>query len=273
MPPQDYNATLLSRTDVAAGLAIVRVALNKPDLKFEAGQYIVLGLKRSAPRVPEAAPEEPPASGPADPEKMILRAYSIASSSRPGEYLEFYLTMVASGELTPRLFALKPNDRLYVGPKATGLFTLDAVPPEFHVLLVGTGTGLAPYMSMLRSHSIAGTPRKYIVLHGARYASDLGYRMELEALARTYPNLRYMPVVSRPGENAGWTGLNGHLQNVLFSGVIERETGLDITPANFHVFLCGNPGMIEAAKARLLERGFVQAKGRNPGTIHIEEYW
>jgi ferredoxin--NADP+ reductase len=106
-----------------------------------------LGLKASAPRVAgtDDDPEGDPTSAGGD--TLIRRAYSIASSSRADEFLEFYLTLVTSGELTPRLFHLQANDRVYVGPKAVGVFTLDRTPGDRHVLLVGTGTGLAPYVS------------------------------------------------------------------------------------------------------------------------------
>jgi ferredoxin--NADP+ reductase len=67
--------------------------------------------------------------------------------------------------------------------------------------------------------------------------------------------------------------LSGYLQDVLLSGVVEKETGLGVSPEHFHVFLCGNPGMIEAAKERLIERGFVPDKGKVSGTLHTEEYW
>ena len=259
---------MVQRIEVAPGLIIVRVVPDVP-LSFEAGQYTVLGLKRSAPRLEESDEEE--MSG--GPDRMIRRAYSIASSSRVNEYAEFYVTFVASGELTPRLFQLGLKDRLFVGKKSTGLFTLNRVPHDRHVLLVGTGTGLAPYMSMLRSELVCGSSRRFVVLHGARYSWDLGYRTELESLARHCPNMSYFPAVSRPNEDPSWKGLCGYLQDVLFSGTVEKQTGLDISPEVFHVFLCGNPGMIEAAKARLVAGGFVPDQGRIPGSLHAEEYW
>ncbi|MFB3908687.1 MAG: ferredoxin--NADP reductase [Candidatus Eisenbacteria bacterium] len=268
MAHNEYNATVVQRVEVAPGLVILRVVPDHP-ITFEPGQYTVLGLKRSAPRVVESEVEEPQE----DPEKMIRRAMSIASSSKSGEYLEFYLTLVGSGELSPRLFNLRIKDRLYVGPKATGIFTLERVPAGHHALLVATGTGLAPYMSMLRSELVCGGARRFVVLHGARYSWDLGYRTELISLDRLCPNMTYIPAISRPQEDPTWKGRSGYLQDVLFSGVVEELTGLPLTPDTFHVFLCGNPGMIDAAKAGLITRGFACDKGREIGTIHMEEYW
>ena len=208
----------------------------------------------------------------ADPDRMIRRAYSIASESRADEYLEFYLTVVMSGELTPRLFNLKIKDRLYVGPKAVGVFTLAKAPGK-HILMIGTGTGLAPYMSMLRSELVCNGPRQFVVVHGARFSWDLGYRTELTGLARHCGNFHYVPVITRPQEDVTWKGRSGYLQNLIASGAIEEETGLELTPENFDIFLCGNPGMIETVIGWAEARGFVKDKGHDIGTLHTEEYW
>jgi len=268
-PADAYNATVSQRVEVAPGLIILRVVTDNPLFDFDAGQYTVLGMLPEAPRSMEAD-EEPGAVANG---KMIKRAYSIASSSKAGEYLEFYLTLVASGSLTPRLFALGINDRLHVGDKAVGLFTLSRVPSDQHVVFVGTGTGLAPYMSMLRSEMVCGGARKFVVLHGARYSWDLGYRPELRALARHCPNMTYIPVVSRPDQDPFWKGRSGYLQDVLLSDAIEEDAGLKLTPESCHIFLCGNPGMIEAAKKGLLDRGFTADHRGVVGNVHAEEYW
>ena len=264
-----YNATLVQRVEIAPGLVILRVVPDVLPFRFQAGQYTVLGCKHGEPRFPGADDEEPPT----DAGKMIRRAYSIASSSKADEYLEFYITLVPSGELTPRLLNLAVRDRLFLGTKATGLFTLDRVPRDKHVLMVGTGTGLAPYMSMLRSEMVCGGPRRFVILQGARFSWDLGYRTELTTLSRLCSNMTYLPVISRPQDDPTWRGLGGYLQDVLVSDVVPEKTGLEVGPENFHVFLCGNPAMIADATARLVARGFVPDKGRESGTLHTEEYW
>jgi ferredoxin--NADP+ reductase len=298
----EYNATVASRVEVAPGLIILRVVPDNLPFEFRSGQYVVLGLKASEPRVDEADPGSAAvpvsaaldpeavagtaesqaavaaqaaavATAAADPERMIRRAYSIASESRPDEFLEFYLTLVLSGDLTPRLFDLKIKDRLYVGPKAVGVFTLAKAAPDKHLLMIATGTGLAPYMSMLRTELVCGGPRKFVVVHGARHSWDLGYRTELTGLARHCPNFHYLPVITRPAEDVTWKGRTGYLQNVVASGAIDEATGLALTPANFHVFLCGNPAMIETVIAWAEARGFVRDRGHEVGTLHTEEYW
>ena len=307
----EYNATVASRVEVAPGLIIMRVVPDNLPFQFKSGQYVVLGLKASEPRIDEAEPEAPsvlptgavesirvgadfavaaviggtPESqaavdiqaaavvrAAADQDRMIRRAYSIASESRADEFLEFYLTVVMSGELTPRLFNLKIKDRLHVGPKAVGVFTLDKAPGK-HILMIGTGTGLAPYMSMLRSELECNGPRQFVVVHGARFSWDLGYRTELTGLARHCRNFHYIPVITRPQEDVTWRGRSGYLQNLIASTAIEEETGLALTPEHFDIFLCGNPGMIETVISWADARGFVRDKGHDIGTLHTEEYW
>ena len=85
--------------------------------------------------------------------------------------------------------------------------------------------------------------------------------------------MTYIPVVSRPQEDPTWKGLGGYLQDVMVSDTIRERTGLDVTPENFHIFLCGNPAMIAEATERMSARGFVPDKGRVSGSLHTEEYW
>lgn len=264
----DYNATVVSRTDLNPFLTILGIKTDQTGGVFKPGQYTTLGLKAREKRVEGSLPDPKQK----EPDQTVLRAYSIASANNSG-ILEFYLALVSHGELTPRLFALQPDDRLYVSPKVTGVFTLDIIEEKKHLLLMATGTGLAPFISMLRSNFDWSKGRKVVVMHGVRHSGDLGYKKELEALARQQPNFYYLPIVSQPNKDPEWKGLTGYLQEVLFEGEVAKQTGLKITPENFDAFLCGNPAMIEAAIAKFTSLGFVLAKGKIPGTIHIEEYW
>ena len=179
----------------------------------------------------------------------------------------------SDGPLTSRLQHIQPGDSIIVGHKPTGTLVIDYLLPGKRLYLLSTGTGLAPYMSMLRSVLVCGGSRRFVILQGARASWDLGYRTELETLDRLCSNVTYIPVVSRPGEDKTWKGLGGYLQDVLVSETIRERTGLDVTPENFHIFLCGNPGMILEAIRRMSERGFVPDKGRAIGSLHTEKYW
>ncbi len=264
-----YNATLVGREEINPQLQILRVQPGAPGFDFKPGQFAVLGLLGRETRVSEADDEEPPA----EPDKLIRRAYSIASSSVEKHYVEFYITLITSGQLTPRLFALPHSGRLFLGPKGSGLFTLDRVAPAKAVILVATGTGLAPYMSMLRTMLVHDHQRPFIILHGARYSWDLGYRGELESLARLRPNLTYIPSITRPHDDPHFRGHTGRVQALLEKGIVETLSGVPLDPAQADVFLCGNPEMIKVAKEMLLTRGFRPDQGKVTGTIHVEEYW
>ncbi len=267
----ETNAIVSQKIEIAPGLAILRVVPDGWDLPdFTAGQFAVIGLPPDAPRCAGAEVEE----APPPPERMLKRAYSIASSSLSSEFMEFYIALVPYGGLTPRLFALEPGSRIWLGAKTSGHFTLSEAPDDAHVIFVGTGTGLAPYMSMLRTYLEAGSSRHFAVLHGARHSWDLGYRSELMTLTRLCENFRYLPVVSRPDEeHAGWDGPTGHVQDLWSSGQVEKAWGFHPTPENTHVFLCGSPGMIDSMVEMLGEEGFVEQTRSQPGQIHVERYW
>ena len=152
----ELNAIVIQKVTVAPGLIVLRVVPDGwvlPD--FTPGQYGVLGLPGKAARCELSDPEEPLT----DPEKMIRRAYSISSGSVNKDYIEFYITMVPSGSLTPRIFNLKEGDRIYLSKKYTGMFTMDMVPADQNVVLLSTGTGIAPYMSMLRTNLLSNRDR------------------------------------------------------------------------------------------------------------------
>ena len=268
-PGDPYNAVVIGRESINPQLLVLRVQSESPLFDFKPGQFAVLGLLGREPRLPEADVEP----APVELDKLIRRAYSIASASLERRYAEFYLTLVTSGQLTPRLFALAYGGRLFMGPKASGIFTLDRVVPGKALILVATGTGLAPYMSMLRTLLVADTQRRIVVLHGARYSWDLGYRAELESLARLRDNLTYIPSITRPDQDRHFQGRTGRIQTLLETGAIEEESGVPLDPAAADVFLCGNPDMIAAAKVFLQARRFETDHGKKSGTLHVEEYW
>jgi ferredoxin/flavodoxin---NADP+ reductase len=271
MKEKGLNAVVLHKSEVAPGLMIVRVApegWGLPD--FTPGQFAVLGLPGSAPRVMGADPEDPAP----DPDRLISRAYSVASSSKSREYLEFYVTLVRSGALTPRLFRLEIGDRLWLGAKITGRFTLDDVPLEANVVLLATGTGIAPYMSMIRTVLTQQSRRRVAVVHGARHSWDLGYSAELITLERVCPALAYIPVINCPQEEpVPWAGRVGFVQDVWSGGALDQAWGSHPSPADTHVLLCGNPMMIEAMERILRQEGFAEHTPRSPGQYHLERFW
>lgn len=268
----DLNAVVLHRVEVAPGLIILRVVPDGWDLPpFKPGQFAVLGLPPAAPRAANADPVE---DVPPKPGVLIRRSYSVASSSKASEYLELYITLVRSGALTPRLFALEAGDRVWLGPKITGLFTLDRVPSASHLIMVATGTGLAPYMSMLRSKLPDMSDRRIAVLLGARHSWDLGYQAELLTLERQWPNVTYLPIISRPAEEpVPWGGAAGYVQDLWRDRAVQRVWGFSPEPTTTAVLLCGNPAMIDDMIAILSADGFREHTRKEPGQIFVERFW
>lgn len=237
---------------------------------FTPGQFTVLGLPGSAARCPMSDPDQKKI----DSAKLIRRAYSITSASVAKQYLEFYISLVRSGELTPRLFNLNIGDRLWLSGKCAGYFTLDAVPPEKNVILIATGTGLAPYMSMIRSELTHDSRRgRFAVIHGAYHSWDLGYHGELVMLERMSPGFVYIPVVSNPeDEPVPWSGQTGFVQAVWKEGLVEKAWGARPTPEDTNVFLCGHPAMIESMEKVIKEEGYTEHTRKTAGQYHVERY-
>ena len=264
------NAVVALKDELSPRLMIMRVVADGWQLPdFKAGQFVVLGLPGSSPRCQLSYPE----CTPVDPDKLIRRAYSIASSSLTREYMDFYISLVTSGALTPRLFALNIGDHIWLSPKTTGMFTLEQVPEGKHVVMIATGTGLAPYMSMLSSHLKCGSPRQIAVLHGAYHSWDLGYRSELLTLQHLCSNFTYFSIISAPAdEPVPWTGPTGFVQDLWLHGLVAEAWGFQPIPANTDIFLCGNPNMIEETKTLLSREGFHEQTHNEQGEIHVERF-
>jgi ferredoxin/flavodoxin---NADP+ reductase len=198
------------------------------------------------------------------------RSYSIASP--PGAPLEFLVAEVETGVLTPSLGALSPGQRLLVERKPQGFFTLKWVPAARHLWLVATGTGLGPFLSILRTPEVYARFECVVLVHGARDRAHLAYRDELRALAISRAGqLRLAWVVSR--ETPGDGTLAGRVTSALADGSLEADVGMPLSAAESHVMLCGNPSMIEEMTALLGERGMKKHRVRTPGHITIEKYW
>lgn len=266
----ELNAVVTQKDELTPRLMILRVEPDGWDIpRFEAGQYVLLGLPPTAERCALSVDEEKPPN----PEHLLRRAYSIASSSLNGEYMDFYIRLVSTGVLTPRLFALDVRDRLWMSGNPKGVFTLADVPPDRDIVLVATGTGLAPYMSMLGTYLECGGSRRMLVLHGAAHSWDLGYRSELEALQHLCSNFTYIPTIDRPqDEPVPWHGRTGRVQQLWQSGAIDEAWGRAPDPGSTDVFLCGVPGMIDDMSAVLAAQGFIEHTRTTPGQIHVERF-
>jgi ferredoxin--NADP+ reductase len=256
------NATVVSKTNINDELVVLRFKPDDGVAEYKAGQYVAVGLPGDAARIPDAQPEaEIPA-----PDKLIKRVYSLSSNPHERDTLEIFFVVLKFGALTSRLGALKVGDRLWAAKKITGEFHCEGVPSESELVLVGTGTGLAPYISMLRDPTTWENPqRKVVLVHGVRYPKDLAFQDEISKLKASGKNINYIPVVSRGG--AEWRGVSGHVQVVFESGTVKLNS------LTQHVFLCGNPAMVTAMEGMLSAAGFTEHSRKVPGNLHVEKYW
>ncbi|MEM8873713.1 MAG: ferredoxin--NADP reductase [Planctomycetota bacterium] len=273
MNPADealFNAKVVGREDLTPELCVIRVAPEKgeaPD--FLPGQYATLGLPPA-----EDDTEQQAKKGLG---RFWLRPYSIASPPSERRFLEFYVALVEDGAFTPKMWALQEGDGLWMGPKCKGTFTMEHLPRDQHIVTISTGTGLAPFMSMLNHYRGQDRWKTYTVIHGTRKCNDLGYRRELEAVVGDDPTVRYIPTCSREPDEPGndWKGLRGRVNVAIETKNFRQFAGIDLDPADCQVFLCGNPQMIEDIEHDLHQRGFTtyQKKNNPDGNIHHEKYW
>jgi ferredoxin--NADP+ reductase len=267
-----YNATVDSIEHLTPDLFILKVRPDNPVPAFTSGQYVLLGLSTNIPRRDGSEPEFKEQKA----DRLLLRAYSIASSGHEPGIIEFYISVVSNGSLTPRLVQVKAGDRLNIGEKIRGHFTLHSVtanPERKFVVLAATGTGLAPYISMMRAEYINPSPYHFVILQGAPVGADHGYTEELTRHAAALPNLTYIPSISRPHLDSEWKGDTGRITRYFDSPILTERLGLEFDPAKTSVFLCGNPAMIEDVKKVLEPKGYTTHTPAAPGALHIEEYW
>lgn len=231
------NVRLVERTAFSSERERFVFETERP-VTFKPGQYATLAVLKG--------------------DELIQRAYSIVSSPHESR-MEFFIELVEHGELTPRIWELKPGDTMLMRERIVGAFTLAPVDGFTKRLLIATGTGVAPYVSMVRAKAEAirnGTNDgcEYFILHGGSRVPDLGsYREELMGIAAGSGGwLQYEATVSRPWENPEWTGEIGRVEDVLRKHADTR--GYDAGHAI--AYLCGHPQMVESGKALLSRAGF-----------------
>lgn len=257
----DLNATVTAREDVSESVFLLRVKPDEPEPpRFEPGQFVQAGL-----------PLETPAKDGSGVMRLKLqkRSYSLASIPGAPEY-ELCLALVSGGRLTPALRKLESGARMFVDTRPLGRFTLEGLEPTRDLVLVATGTGVAPYVSMRRAYAGKSRWRRMVIVHGVRTPADLVYRKELEESAKKDPAFVYLPIVSREKDPVRWNGLTGRVQQALEQ---KRLKELDLSPKSCTVLLCGNPAMIDDTRELLEKRGFALDTPEKQGGLRFERYW
>jgi len=219
-----------------------------PPLRFEAGQFVRIGLDLGGERVARPFSFVNP---PADP------------------VLEFFGVVVPDGPLSPALARLKAGDALQVADNPSGFLVLSEVPPAEDLWLVATGTGIAPFLSILRTAAPWQRFGRVILVHAARRASELVYQDLILELRAARPALSYVSFVSREAHPGS---LAGRIPAAILDGRLEAAAQ-PIAAARSQFMLCGNPDMLKDAGAALASRGLRKNRRRTPGQITVESFW
>jgi ferredoxin/flavodoxin---NADP+ reductase len=222
-------------------------------LRFQSGQFVMIGLEVEG--------------------RPLLRAYSIVSPHYE-EHLEFYSIKVPNGPLTSRLQHLQVGDTVLVGRKPTGTLLKDNLRPGRNLYLFSSGTGLAPFMSIVRDPDYYEAYEHIVLIHGVRLVSELGYYDEIktalpmhEYLGETVlQKLCYFPTVTRESFTQ-----QGRITDLLEAGVIERQFDLPpLDPLHDRVMVCGNPSVLADLVTILQARGFDEGSMQKQGSYVIE---
>jgi len=231
----------------------------KPDkYSFAAGQYARLGL--------------------ADDNGVIWRAYSMASAPH-NDQLEFYGIMVSGGLFTTLLKNIRPGDRILVEKQVYGFMTPDRFVDGDDLWMLATGTGIGPFISMLRDPYVWQKFGNLVLVHGVRHGDEFSYRDTLLALqaqppAATAARLQVIETVTRDPVPAGGTQiLCGRITTLLENGLLEKTSGLPLTVEASRIMMCGNPDMIEDTRRLLHQRGMRPCRRALPGQFVTENYW
>lgn len=236
------------------GASLHSLLVDAPALAFTAGQFARLALPAPA------ASKEP----------MIGRPYSFVNppSRQPHE---FYFIILPEGPLSPRLAHLQAGETIWLAPRANGFFTIAETAQASSLWCLSTGTGIGPFLSMLRTEDPWAKFGNVVLVHSVRRAEELTYREEIGRIARERADaFRYVPMVSR---EAHAEALAGRIPNAIEDGRLEARAGLALGAESSHAMLCGNPAMVDDVQKVLATRGMRRHRRREPGHITLETYW
>ena len=228
--------------------------LTRPvQFKFTAGQFARIGLMVG--------------------DELVVRAYSVVSSPFD-ETLEFFSIVVPDGAFTSNLQHLKVGDTLYLDKTSYGYLTLARYqqPLPQDLWLLATGTGLAPFLSMLQDFETWQNYQQINLVYSVRTASELAYVQRIQDIANVFGEghrgFKFIPIITRDPSAA----LHDRLPILIANGELEQAAGMLLSPATSHVMLCGNPQMVEDTKEALKLRGLIMNR-RGVGNIAVENYW
>ena len=217
---------------------------------FEAGQFAKLALAMEG--------------------EMIARPYSFVNAPKERPH-EFYYVTLADGPLTRRLHKMAAGDALYLAPRPAGFLVLSEIPDAENLWLISTGTGVGPFLSILKTEAPWQRFRNVVLVHAVRYAEELTYRDSLSRLLGEHgEQMRVVSFVSRE-EKPGV--LHGRVPVAIEEGRLEAAAGVALSAKTSQVMICGNPEMVTDTNEALARRGMRKHRRREPGHITVENYW
>ena len=234
--------------------SLFSLQVDAPELSFTAGQFARLAL--------------PAPAGSKEP--MVGRPYSFVNPPTTKPH-EFYFIILLEGPLSPRLATLAAGESVWLGPRANGFFTIAETAEAEALWCLSTGTGIGPFLSMLRTDDPWAKFGRVVLVHSVRHAEELTYRDEIAGIARARSGaFHYVPMVSREAHR---DALAGRIPAAIEDGRLEARVGLPLTAENAHAMLCGNPAMVDDVQKVLAARGMRRHRRREPGHITLETYW
>jgi ferredoxin--NADP+ reductase len=227
-----------------------------PSFRFTPGHYGRLGLEG--------------ADG-----AVVWRPFSVVSGAHD-QHLEFFATLVPGGKFSDLLAGIREGDRIRVEKASYGFLIIDQFAPGKELWLLASGTGLGPFLSIVRDPATWRAYDSAVLVHSVRHACELAYRDEIaaipyeELLAASQVRLRYVPVVTRES----WPGaLTARIPRLIQNGELQRAAGVELDPQRSRIMVCGNPEMSRELRRQLTARGFLTNRRGAPGQLAFENYW
>jgi len=218
--------------------------------RFEAGQFAKLALAVEG--------------------EMVARPYSFVNSPEERPH-EFYYVTLPDGPLTQRLCKLQAGDAIYLAPRPAGFLALSEIPDGENLWLISTGTGVGPFLSILKTEGPWQRFKQVVLVHAVRYAEELTYRDSLSRLLGEHgEQMRMVSFVSRESKPGA---LHGRIPLAIEEGRLEAAAEVALSAKTSQVMICGNPEMVTDTSAALARRGMKKHRRREPGQITVENYW
>ncbi len=228
---------------------LTSLIIEAPLGSFESGQFVRIGLEQD--------------------DEIVARPYSLVNTTDE-DYLEVYFNIVTEGPLSPRLFALQSGDEVLVANNPSGFLTVGEVPECKHLWMIATGTGIGPFLSILKSEAVWQRFEKVVLCYSVSLGTELAYQEMIQQIADQHPTeFCFVPIVTRESFADAMTR---RVPALMQDGSLEQRAGIEINADDSHVMMCGSKEMIADVSEALISRGMKKHRRRDPGHFTTEKY-